>query len=266
MAGSYRRGSEPRRPLSRTAKLLRKVPEITIYFWVIKLLTTALGESTSDYLVHRLDPYIAVAIGFIGLVISLVIQFAVHRYIAWIYWLAVVMVAIFGTMAADVLHVGLGIPYAISATFFALVLAVIFVVWYKSEKTLSIHSIYTYKRELFYWATVMATFALGTATGDLSAYTMHLGYLSSGILFAIVFAIPALAYWLFDLNAIFAFWFAYIMTRPLGASFADWTGKAHSFGGLGIGDLPISLILALLIVILVAYLSLSGKDVKDGRH
>ena len=144
-------------------RALRKVPEVTVYFWIIKLLTTAMGESTSDYLVHQLNPVIAVALAGIGLLVALVLQLAVRRYVAWIYWLAVVMVAVFGTMAADVLHIGLGIPYLVSTAFFAVALAVIFGVWYASEKTLSIHSIYTRRRELFYWATVITTFALGTA-------------------------------------------------------------------------------------------------------
>lgn len=244
-------------------RVIRKVPEVTVYFWIIKLLTTAVGESTSDYLVYRFNPYFVVMLGFVGLVIALAIQFAARRYIAWIYWLTVVMVAIFGTMAADVMHVGFHILYIMSAAFFAVVLAIIFIVWQRSEKTLSIHSIYTPKREAFYWATVLATFALGTATGDLTAYTMHLGYFSSGLLFAGVFAIPALAYWLFKLNPILAFWFAYIITRPLGASFADWTGKAHSFGGLGLGDAPVSLVLSILIVAFVGYLSVTRKDVKS---
>src|SRR5215472_6449111 len=133
---------------------MRKVPEVTIYFWIVKLLSTAMGESTSDYLVYHINPYLAVALGCIGLIASLVLQLLVRRYVAWIYWLAVVMVAIFGTMAADVIHVVLGIPYLISTVFFASALAVIFVIWYMSERTLSIHTIYSGRRELFYWATV----------------------------------------------------------------------------------------------------------------
>src|SRR5215471_8361811 len=217
---------------------LRKVPEVTIYFWIVKLLSTAMGESTSDYLVFHINPYLAVALGLIGLVASLVLQLLVRRYIAWIYWLAVVMVAIFGTMAADVTHVVLGIPYLVSTVFFAAALAVIFVVWYASEKTLSIHSINTPRRELFYWATVIATFALGTAAGDMTAATLGLGYFASCVLFAVLFAIPALAYRLLGLNGIVAFWWAYIITRPLGASIADWLGKPY-LGGLGLGDAKI---------------------------
>ncbi|MGH2391579.1 MAG: COG4705 family protein [Chloroflexota bacterium] len=241
---------------------MRKVPEITVYFWIIKLLTTAMGESTSDYLVYHINPYLAVVLGGIGLVLGLALQFSVRRYVAWIYWLAVLMVAIAGTMAADVLHIELGIPYLMSAAFFAVVLAIVFVVWYRSQKTLSIHSITTPRRELFYWATVMATFALGTAAGDMTAITLNLGYFASAILFAVVIAVPALAYWRLGLHAIAAFWFAYIITRPLGASIADWLGKSRSLRGLGLGDGPVSLVFALLIVGLVGYLTVTRKDVR----
>jgi uncharacterized membrane-anchored protein len=243
-------------------RVMRKVPEITIYFWIIKLLSTAMGESTSDYLVYHINPYLAVALGGMGLAVSLVLQFFVRRYVAWVYWLAVVMVAIFGTMAADVVHIVLGIPYLVSTVFFSIVLAVIFVVWYISEKTLSIHSIFTFRRELFYWATVMATFALGTAAGDLTAATLGLGYFSSGVLFAVLFAVPALGYYLFGLNEIVAFWFAYIVTRPLGASFADWFGKPY-LGGLGLGDTKVTLVLTILIIGFVGYLTVTHKDIKD---
>lgn len=241
-------------------QLLRKVPEVTLYFWIIKLLSTAFGESTSDYLVNTFNPYLVVILGFVGFVIILALQFVARRYIAWLYWLTVVAVAIFGTMAADVTHVALGVPYVISTVVFAAALAIIFVVWQKTEQTLSIHSINTTRREFFYWATVLATFALGTALGDLSAYTASLGYETSGILFAIVFLIPAIGYRWFRWNSIFTFWFAYIMTRPLGASFADWTGKAHSFGGLGWGDGPVGGLLAGLIILLVTYVSITQND------
>jgi uncharacterized membrane-anchored protein len=248
-------------PMQVVTQAMRKVPEVTIFFWIVKLLSTAMGESSSDYLVFHINPYIAVALGGIGLLASLALQFLVRRYIPWIYWLAIVMVAVFGTMAADVAHVVLGIPYVVSTVGFALALVVIFAVWYITEKTLSIHSINTLRRELFYWAAVMATFALGTAAGDMSAATLGLGYLASGVLFAILFALPGLAYWLLGLNEIAAFWIAYIMTRPLGASFADWFGKP-SLGGLGLGDEKISLILTVLIVVFVGYLTVSHKDTK----
>jgi len=245
---------------------LNKVPEITLYFWIIKVLTTGMGEVTSDYLAHLLNPIIAVALAGIALVASLVLQFRVRRYVTWIYWLNVIMVSIFGTMAADVLHVGLGIPYIISTTFFVVALAVIFITWYVSERTLSIHSIYTRKREAFYWSTILVTFALGTAAGDMTAITMHLGYFSSGVLFALLISIPALAYWLLNLNEIFAYWFAYIVTRPLGASFADWIGVSHIRGGLGLGTGSVSLSLTIIILGLVGYLTITRKDIKDDEH
>jgi uncharacterized membrane-anchored protein len=251
--------SEAAQPMPLMMQAMRKVPEITVFFWIIKLLTTGMGETTSDYLAHQLDPMLAVALGGIGLAIALVLQFFVRRYVAWIYWLAVVMVAIFGTMAADVLHVGLEIPYLVSTVLFAGALAVIFVAWYMSEKTLSIHSISTRRRELFYWATIMATFALGTAAGDMTATTLNLGYFSSGILFAALIAVPALGYWLFGLNEIVAFWFAYIVTRPLGASFADWMGRPSNLGGLGLGTGQISLGLAILIIGFVGYLTVAER-------
>jgi uncharacterized membrane-anchored protein len=250
------------RPLHRALHAARKVPEVTIFFWIIKLLTTGMGETTSDYLVFNINPYVAVALGGFGLAVALLLQLVVRRYIAWIYWLAVLMVAIFGTMIADVIHIVLHVPYLVSSVCFAVALAIIFVAWFASERTLSIHSIYTFRRELFYWATVMATFALGTAVGDMTASTLHLGYFVSGLLFAALFALPALGYRLFGLNAIFAFWFAYVMTRPFGASFADWFGKAPSFSGLGLGTGLISLVLAVLIAGLVGYLTVTHKDIK----
>jgi uncharacterized membrane-anchored protein len=252
---------------------LTKVPEITVYFWIIKVLTTGMGETTSDYLVHVLNPIIAVCLGAIGLTISLILQFRARRYVSWIYWLAVVMVAVFGTMAADVLHIGLGIPYLVSSIFFAITLVIIFILWYMSEETLSIHSIYTRRREWFYWATVLATFALGTAVGDMTAITLHLGYFSSGVLFAALIALVTIVHYAIkgflaaehrhqSRNAVFAFWLAYILTRPLGASFADWMGRPHSLSGLGWGTGLVSLVLSIIIVCFVGYLTATGKDIE----
>ncbi len=243
---------------------MRKVPQLTVYFWIIKVLTTAMGEATSDYLVHRFPPVLAVGLGAIALAVSLVLQFAARRYVPWIYWLAVVMVAVFGTMAADVLHIQFGIPYFVSTAFFAVVLAVVFVAWNSVERTLSIHSINTPRREAFYWAAVLAAFALGTAAGDLTAVSLHLGYFWSGVMFAGLFALPALAYWLLRLNAILAFWIAYVLTRPVGASFADWTDKPRPLG-LNYGNWAVSLVLTVVIVALVAYLSVTHSDVDSGE-
>jgi uncharacterized membrane-anchored protein len=246
--------------LSPTRRAMSKVPEVTAYFWIIKVLTTGMGETTSDFLAHRISPIIAVGLAGVVLAAVLAVQLSVRRYVAWIYWAAVVMVSVFGTMAADVLHVGLGIPYVASTAFFVVVLAAIFAVWYASERTLSIHSIVTWRREVFYWATVMTTFALGTAAGDMTAVTMHLGYFSSGVMFAVLIAIPALAYSRFALNGIFAFWWAYIVTRPLGASFADWMGVSRARGGLALGTGPVSLALAVVVIALVGYLAVTRKD------
>jgi uncharacterized membrane-anchored protein len=248
----------------RALPALRKVPEITVYFWVIKVLTTAMGEVTSDYLVHQFDPVIVVPLGAIGLAAALLLQLLVRRYLAPVYWLAVVLVAIFGTMAADVLHVGLGIPYVVSTSFFAVALALTFAAWYVTEKTLSIHSVNTLRRELFYWATVLATFALGTAAGDMTATTFGLGYFASGVMFTVFIALPGLGYRRLGLNEIAAFWTAYVLTRPLGASFADWVGRPRNLSGLGLGTGEVSLVLTLVIVVFVGYLTVTRKDVRQG--
>ena len=242
-----------------------RVPQITVYFWVIKALSTAMGEATSDYLVHALHPVPAVGLGFAGFVVALVLQFSMRRYLAWTYWFAVLMVGVFGTMAADVLHVGFGVPYIASSVLYAAVLAAVFLTWQRTEKTLSIHTVDTARREAFYWAAVVATFAMGTAVGDLTAVTFHLGYFFSLVLFAGVITIPAIGYRWRGWNPILAFWFAYVVTRPLGASFADWVGKPASLGGLGWGDGRVSVALTIVIACLVAYLAVTRKDVQRDR-
>ncbi|MDO0930011.1 hypothetical protein QQY24_33565 [Streptomyces sp. TG1A-8] len=238
-----------------------KVPEVTFYFWVIKVLTTGMGETASDFLAHLLGPIPAVALGGLAFAASLALQLSVRRYVPWIYWTAIVMVSVFGTMAADVLHVGLGVPYTLSTPLFLTALAAVFATWYASERTLSIHSVHTRRRELFYWAAVLATFALGTAAGDLTATTAGLGYLGSGVVFAAVIAVPVVAHRWLGLNAIAAFWSAYVVTRPLGASFADWMAVSSARGGLGLGLGPVTLGWTIAILGLVGYLAVSGKDV-----
>jgi uncharacterized membrane-anchored protein len=222
-----------------------------------------MGEATSDYLVHRMDPVIAVLLGFAGFLVALTLQFSMRRYIAWTYWFAVVMVGVFGTMAADVLHVGFGVPYFASSALYAVVLAAVFVTWQRTEKTLSIHSIDSARREAFYWAAVVATFAMGTAVGDLTATTFHLGYFNSLLLFVIVIMIPIAGYRWLGWNSIFCFWFAYVITRPIGASFADWLGKPTSVSGLGWGDGNVALVLTAIIACLVAFLAITHKDVQQ---
>jgi len=240
-----------------------KVPEkITVYFWIIKILTTAMGEALADFLALRYGPIITGLAGTVVFALALVLQFRARRYRVWVYWFAVVMVAVWGTMVADGLHIELHVPYAVSTTVFALCLAVIFAVWYAAERTLSIHSITTPRREMFYWATVIATFALGTALGDLTATTLGLGFLASGIMFTVVIAIPAVAYWKLRMNAILAFWFAYVVTRPLGASYADWLGVSPAHGGVGLGRGLVALILTVFIVGFVGYLAVTRKDIE----
>lgn len=246
---------------------LSKVPQrITALFWITKLVTTAMGEATSDALVKQFHPVPAVLLGFVVFAGVLALQFWVRRFVTWIYWLAVVMVAVFGTMAADVLHLQFGVPYAASTAFFAIVLAAVFVTWNAVEKTLSIHSITTPRRELFYWATVSATFALGTAAGDLLATPLHLGYFSAGLVFIGLIAIPAIGYRFFGMNAVAAFWFAYVVTRPIGASYADWMSKGKDISGLGWGDTPVALGLTAVVVILVIVMSILRPDLpRDGE-
>ncbi len=247
--------AHPRQPAS-------KVPEkITVYFWIIKILTTAMGEAFADFLAFRYGPVVTGVAGTVVFAAALALQFRTRRYRVWIYWFAVVMVAVWGTMVADGLHIELHVPYAASSTFFAVCLAVIFAAWYAAERTLSIHSITTPRREVFYWATVIATFALGTALGDLTATTLGLGFLASGILFTVVIAIPAVAYWKLRMNAVLAFWFAYVVTRPLGASYADWLGVPAAHGGVGLGRGLVALILTVFIVGFVGFLAVTRKDI-----
>ena len=238
------------------------MPEVTALFWVIKGLSTAMGESTSDFLVHAMPPVAAVLLGFVAFTSALLLQFRVARYYAPAYWLAVVMVGTFGTMAADVLHVGLGVPYPVSSLLFAVGLAAVFVLWRRTEGTLSIHSVDTPRRELFYWAAVVATFAMGTALGDFTAYTLHLGYFPSALIFAAFIAVPAVGFRWLRWNAVFSFWFAYVLTRPLGASIADGLAKPASSKGLGLGSGLVALGFGLVIVALVAYLTVSEADVQ----
>ncbi len=189
-------------------------------------------------------------------------QFSTRRYKAAAYWFLAYAIAIFGTGVSDALHLFVGIPYAGTTALWAIVLALVFWLWYRSEHTLSIHSIFTTRREIYYWCVVFATFALGTALGDFTATAVHLGYLASGIMFGVVILIPAVAWRGFGLNAVVAFWFAYVVTRPLGASFADYVSKPHSLSGINFGDGPTALIATILVAILVGYLAVARTDIQ----
>ncbi len=248
----------------RIAHAATKVPEITIIFWVLKLLTTGMGEAMSDFLGHKSVP-IAGCIGILGVWLALRLQLRQTRYRAPYYWFAVMMVAIFGTMAADGVRDGAGIGYTVTTPVFALITAAIFYLWYRSEGTLSIHSVTTRRRECYYWAAVLATFALGTAAGDLTAIALHLGFFASIWLFAALIAIPAIGWWRWQWNPILAFWLAYVTTRPLGASFADWFSKPTN-GGLGLGDGMVSAIALIIFIGLVAYVTITKPDVQPVRR
>jgi uncharacterized membrane-anchored protein len=251
---------------------LVRVPAITAWFWLVKILTTGAGESTSDYLGRNYPHAIVGGVGAVALVGSLWLQMRMHRYVAWTYWLAVSMVAIVGTMFADVVH-SLGISYLLSTLLLSIALAAIFVAWHRTEGTLSIHSITHARRERFYWGAVMITFALGTAAGDMTATTFHWGYLGSGV----AFTIAILAIWLAHVlvsrargggqgravgEGVLAFWLAYILTRPLGASYADWMGEPRAKGGLEWGGGTVSVIMFIVIIVLVAFLAKTRIDVQ----
>jgi uncharacterized membrane-anchored protein len=238
-----------------------KVPEIIFLFWVAKLLTTCGGEAVSDYLALG-NRQIGAVVETGLLVIALVWQFRTRRYVAAAYWSLAYAIAIFGTGVSDALHLFVGIPYAGTTLLWAVVLALLFWLWYRSEGTLSIHSIVTRRREAYYWAVVFATFALGTALGDFTASVLGLGYLASAIMFFFIILIPAVAWWRFGLNSVAAFWFAYVVTRPLGASFADYFGRARELSGLGLGSGRVAVIVTITVAILVGYLAVTRRDIQ----
>ena len=243
------------------APIAAKVPEIIFLFWVVKILTTAGGEVTSDYL-KMYGNFGGGGTEVALFVIALVLQFANRRYRAFAYWSLAYAIAIAGTGLSDFLHLDVHIPYAGTTLLWALVLAALFWIWHRSEGTLSIHSITTQRREAFYWAVVFATFALGTALGDFTAASLGMGYLASGVLFFAVILLPALAWWRFGLNGTAAFWMAYVVTRPLGASFADYTSKPHSMTGIGFGNGQTALVIALAVFGLVSYLAIARPDIQ----
>lgn len=242
-----------------------KVPEITALFWAIKITSTAMGEALADFLdggTGMVLPALGALAALVAFVVALRVQFRTTRYVTAAYWFAVAMVATFGTMAADSFHQFLGVSYAITTPCFAMVLALVFWRWWANEGTLSIHTIDTRRRERFYWGTVLATFALGTAAGDWTATSLNLGFFGSFLLFAGLIAIPAVAYRL-GANPIATFWIAYILTRPLGASFADWMDYPRHSGGLQLGTGPVAAVLALVMVGLVAALAARERASTD---
>jgi uncharacterized membrane-anchored protein len=243
------------------APVAAKVPEVILLFWVVKILTTAGGEATSDYL-KTYGNFKGGGAEVLVIVVGLLLQFATRRYRAFAYWFLAFAIAITGTGVSDFLHLDVHIPYAGTTLLWAFILAAIFWLWQRSEGTLSIHSITTQRREAFYWATVFATFALGTALGDFTATSLNMGYLASGILFGVVILVPALA-WRLGLNSIVAFWMAYVATRPIGASFADYISKPQNISGINFGDGPTALVFAAAVVVLVSYLAIVRPDIQQ---
>ncbi len=243
--------------------MLNKVPEITLYFWVIKVLCTTVGETAADYLNDTLGfglsktSYVMSAV----LIVALIFQFITTRYKPGIYWLAVVLISVVGTLISDNLVDGYGISLETTTIIFAIALAISFGAWYVSERTLSIHTIVTTRREAFYWAAVLFTFALGTSAGDLVSERLSVGYLNATFLFGGAIAVVAVAHFRLRLNAILSFWVAYILTRPLGASIGDYMSQAKADGGLGLGTTVTSFIFLGTILVLVVYLAVTRVDV-----
>lgn len=259
--GSYQQGLDRHKE-----QLLSKVPEVTVFFWIIKVLCTTVGETASDFLNVNLGFGLTGTSIVMGILLGLAFffQFRAKKYIAINYWLTVVLISIFGTLVTDNMTDQMGIPLEVSTLVFSAALGITFAVWYTNEKTLSIHSIFTVKREVFYWLTILFTFALGTASGDLMAESLGLGYLTTGIIVCVVIGAVAVA-WKLKLDAVLSFWIAYIMTRPLGASFGDLLTQPPKYGGLGLGATVTTVIFISAIGITVAYLAITKKDLVPAK-
>jgi uncharacterized membrane-anchored protein len=254
-------------PATTARRVLNKVPEITVFFWVIKVLATTVGETFADYLTGTVGLSLTAASLVVGaiLVATLVVQLRADRYVAPVYWLAVVLISVVGTLVTDNLVDVVGVPLWVTTVVFAVALAVTFAVWYRLEGTLSIHSITSTRREAFYWLAILFTFALGTAAGDLLAEGLALGYLASAVLFAGAIAVVALAHHRFRLGAVPAFWAAYVLTRPLGASIGDLLSQSTADGGLGLGTTTTSVLFLAAIAGIVTYLAVTRRDVEPAQ-
>jgi len=242
-------------------KVLNRVSEVTIFFWIIKVLATTVGETVADFLSGNLNLGLSFTSYIMSgmLLIALLNQFRLKRYVPTSYWIVVVLMSITGTLITDRLVDELGVSLVTTTIIFSLILSAVFGIWYSNEKTLAMHSINTAKRELFYWLAILFTFALGTATGDLLAEFLRLGYAQSALVFGALIAIVTSGYYYFRMNAILAFWIAYILSRPLGASMGDLLSQPAKNGGLGLGTVGTSMLFLAIIVSLVIYLSLKQK-------
>jgi uncharacterized membrane-anchored protein len=251
---------------TRVARMLNKVPEVTLYFWIIKILATTVGETAADFLNTNLRLGLTGTTFIMSAVFAVVLffQFRLRRYVPGVYWLAVVLISIVGTLITDNLVDNFGVALQTTTIAFSIALAVTFAVWYANEKTLSIHTLVTSRREAFYWAAVLFTFALGTAAGDLVAEKINLGYWKSALMFGAVIGVVYFAHVRFKLNAILAFWIAYILTRPLGASIGDYLSQPRDAGGLALGTTGTSAIFLLTILAVVSYLTITKRDRIEG--
>jgi len=246
-------------------QMLNKVPEITFYFWVIKIMCTTVGETAADFL--NVDLHFGLAatsvVTSVLLAVFLVMQLRSKKYVPWLYWLVVVLISTVGTLITDNLVDNFGVALETTTIAFSLALAATFAAWYISEKTLSIHSIFTRKRELFYWAAILFTFALGTAAGDLAAEGLNLGYAKSAVMFGSMIGAVMIGYYGFKVNAIAAFWVAYILTRPLGASIGDYLMQPNASGGIGLGAAFTNAVFLTGIVGLVIYMTVMRQKVEE---
>jgi uncharacterized membrane-anchored protein len=261
--------AHPRGTATLGRKMLNKVPEVTIFFWVIKIMCTTVGETAADYINDNLGfgltktTYVTGAL----LIVLLAVQFRLRRYVPGVYWSVVVVISVFGTLITDNMTDHYNVPLTTSTIVFSIVLAAVFAGWYAVERTLSIHTIFTTRREAFYWLAILFTFALGTAAGDLSAEKLDLGYAVSILIFGGLIAAVTIGHYAFGMNAVLAFWLAYILTRPLGASIGDeMSQNSHKYGGLGLGTTGTSYIFLSCILALVAYLSFTRKDATEARR
>lgn len=255
---------QPKRAVSAAPN---RVPKVTVDFWIIKLLAVTMGETAADYLAVNLGLGLPVTSAIMSglLIVALILQFSQKRYVPWSYWLAVVMISVVGTLVSDNLVDNFGVALETTTIVFSVALIATFTAWYASERTLSIHSIFTTRRETFYWLAILFTFALGTSSGDLVAERFELGYITTGLIFGAGIAVVAAAYYLLKLNGILAFWLAYIFTRPLGASFGDLLSQPSDYGGFGFGTTVTSILFLGSIVIIVAIMTITRHTVDDGE-
>ena len=247
-----------------TIQMLNKVPEVTLYFWIIKIMATTVGETAADFLNSNFHLGLTGTSVVMGALLTtfLFMQIRSRKYVPWLYWVTVVLISIVGTLVTDNMVDNFGVALQTTTLIFGVALLATFAIWYASEKTLSIHTIFTTQRELFYWAAILFTFALGTAAGDLLAEGLSLGYAKSTLIYGALIGAVTIGYYAFKANAVLAFWIAYILTRPLGASFGDYLSQPVSKGGLGLGTVVTSMIFLSAILGLVIYLTVTRKDVQ----